>query len=70
MSEDLLGQRDEIKCPNCRRWHPVFLHSVPGTTTAQDHLHFVCGDLPYYAGDEGRVSRHEKRAPAEVIRAR
>jgi hypothetical protein len=59
------GQRlesgDEIRCPHCRRWHPLIQQHTEGTDTAVNMLFFVCRGLHYFGGFIGAGSRHETR---------
>ena len=53
---------DLLRCPHCRRWHPVMKWHNEGTTYTLRMLYFDCGGLRYYAGQEDLESRHETKA--------
>ena len=52
---------DEIRCPHCRKWHPLIQQHTEGTATGHDMLYFECRGLTYFAGFSGHGSRHETR---------
>ena len=57
-----LESGDEIRCPQCRRWHPVHQRHTEGTPYTLRMLYFECRASQYYAGQVGCASRHETRA--------
>jgi hypothetical protein len=59
-----LDRGDEIRCPNCRRWHSIEIGATEGTPDTLTMLYFTCGGLRYYAGSIGTPSRHPARRPA------
>jgi hypothetical protein len=63
MCERALQQGDELRCPHCRRWHPVTLRYDAGTPYSQAMMFWGCGGLEYYAGQLHTRSRHETRPP-------
>jgi hypothetical protein len=58
---------DFIRCPHCRRWHPVVKWHTQGTAYTVRMLYLRCNGQMFYAGQEGLESRHETRhlTPAE-----
>jgi len=53
---------DEIRCTQCRRWHPVRKPYVEGTPYTLEMLMWTCpGRGDFYAGQVGHESRHEAR---------
>jgi len=57
---------DLLRCPHCRRWHPVMKWHSEGTAYTLRMLYFECRGKRYYAGQENLESRHEtKAAPLE-----
>jgi hypothetical protein len=61
-----LRSGDQLRCPHCRRWHPlVFRADVTSTPYANDMLFWQCGKGSgfYYAGQLGGTSRFETRRP-------
>ena len=56
---------DEVRCPRCRRWHPVEKLHTSGTDYTLKMLYFECGGQRFYAGQEGLESRHETRVAAK-----
>jgi hypothetical protein len=64
MEPERLQAGDQLRCPHCRRWHPLILKPTSGTATGIDMLYFECGGLTYFGGFVGAGSRHEtRRAP-------
>jgi hypothetical protein len=61
---------DEMRCPHCRRWHPLIQKHTEGTDTAVDMLFFECAGLSYFGGFINRGSRHEIRKRRESRRQR
>jgi len=55
---------DEVRCPHCRKWHPVVKWHASGTDYTLRMLFFECGGQRFYAGQEGLESRHETRTAA------
>jgi hypothetical protein len=53
---------DLLRCPHCRRWHPVVKWQPEGTAYTQRMLYFECNGQRFYAGQEDLESRHETRA--------
>jgi len=53
---------DLLRCPHCRRWHPVVKWHSEGTAYTLRMLYFDCRRQRYYAGQEDLESRHETRA--------
>jgi hypothetical protein len=56
-----LAEGDELKCPHCRRWHPVKRRHDIGTPYTRLMLYFECQRGSYFAGTIGTPSRHETR---------
>jgi len=52
---------DEMRCPECRRWHLVIRWHTSGTDYTLKMLYFRCDGKMFYAGQEGLESRHESR---------
>ena len=53
---------DELRCPHCRRWHPLSQRQTEGTATGADMLYFKCRGLAYFGGFIGQDGgRHETR---------
>jgi len=52
---------DEIHCPHCRRWHPVFIKHCEGAEYTRLMLYWTCRLGDYYAGQIGTPSRHPTR---------
>ena len=55
---------DELRCPHCRRWHPVTTWHTEGTPYTQQMLYWKCAKGMYFAGTRGHISRHETIAPS------
>jgi hypothetical protein len=58
---------DQLRCPHCRRWHPLIQQPTAGTSTGRDMLFFECNGLAYYGAQAGELAarnRHETRKPA------
>ena len=53
----------EVRCPHCRRWHPVFVGHTEGTDYTLAMLYFMCRGARFYAGQIGHVSRHPTSPP-------
>jgi hypothetical protein len=51
-----------LRCPHCRRWHPVFIGHNSVTPYTQAMLYFTCRGGRYYAGQLGQASRHPVKA--------
>ena len=47
-----LKVRDLLRCPHCRRWHPVVKWHVEGTAYTLRMLYFECRGKWCYAGPE------------------
>jgi hypothetical protein len=59
-----LNAGDELRCPHCRRWHPLIQKHTSGTDTGAAMLYFECRGLTYYGaqvGESATASRHETR---------
>ena len=67
MHEPPLAIGDELRCPHCRRWHPLVIGATEGTPYAVDMLFFECVKGLYYAGQIGGSSRFETRRPTRTI---
>jgi hypothetical protein len=50
---------DVLRCPRCRKWHPVVKCHTSGTDYTLRMLYFRCKGQRFYAGQEGLESRHE-----------
>ncbi len=61
MTQTVLSNGDEIRCPYCRQWHPVTQPYREGTAYTQAMLLFVCRQQTYYAGQRGLPCRHPTR---------
>jgi hypothetical protein len=44
---------DLLRCPHCRRWHPVVKWHSEGTAYTLRMLYFECRGQRYYAGTGG-----------------
>ncbi len=64
-----LQSADELRCPHCRRWHPVTLRHTDGTDYTRAMLYWTCRGRSYYAGQLGTVSRHQTRHAAPGVTA-
>ena len=51
-----------VRCPHCRKWHPVVKWHTEGTAYTLRMLYFACRDKRYYAGQQDLDSRHETKA--------
>ena len=60
-----LQSGDELRCPHCRKWHPLIQKHREGTEATVRMLYFVCRGLPYFGGFIGAGSRHETRKVAK-----
>ena len=54
---------DELHCPDCGRWHPVFAPYADGTPYVQSMLSWLCGRDRYFAGAIGGTTRYPIRRP-------
>jgi hypothetical protein len=54
---------DEVRCPHCRRWHPVIQKYREGTQYTMHMLMWNCRGGSYYAGQIGTTSRYPTRPP-------
>ena len=63
MDESRIEPGDEIRCPHCRRWHPVVQRHQAGTEYTRRMLYFVCHGGDYYGGQIGTPSRFPTRRP-------
>ena len=61
MNEPPLRPGDLVKCPQCRRWHPVVKWHREGTANTLRMLYFDCRGKRYYAGQQDLESRHETK---------
>lgn len=52
---------DELRCPHCRKWHPLIQTSTEGTEAAIRMLFFECEGLRYFGGFIEAGSRHQTR---------
>lgn len=52
---------DELRCPHCRKWHPLIQRRATGTHVTVRMLYFVCEESLYFGGFVGAGSRHETR---------
>jgi hypothetical protein len=59
-----LQPNDELRCPHCRRWHPLIQKHTSGTDARIRMLYFQCRGLDYFGGFVGAGSRHETRKAA------
>ncbi len=57
---------DELRCPHCRRWHPVAATNSAGTEYTRLMMFWECRELRYYAGQIGTLSRHDTRSGLNV----
>ena len=46
---------DELRCPHCRRWHPVIAPHTEGTLYTLDLLYWECAKGVYFAGSRGTL---------------
>ena len=44
---------DEVRCPQCRQWHPVEDPHSEGTPYTLDMLYWECAKGMYFAGSRG-----------------
>ncbi len=51
----------EIRCPHCRRWHPVISKHTDGTEYTRAMLYWLCRSATYDAGQLGGNSRYPTR---------
>ena len=58
---------DELRCPHCRRWHPVIAPHTEGTLYTLDMLYWECAKGVYFAGSRGTVSRHTTRRSTQAL---
>lgn len=56
---------DLLRCPHCRKWHPVEKWHTSGTDYRLKMLYFRHNGQMFYAGQEGLESRHETRESDE-----
>ena len=61
-----LKVRDLLRCPHCRRWHPVVKWHSEGTAYTLRMLYFDCHGNRYYVGQENLESRHETKATSGI----
>ena len=61
MEPQRLEAGDELRCPHCRKWHPLIQKHMEGTDATVRMLYFECRGLPYFGGFIGAGSRHETR---------
>jgi hypothetical protein len=54
---------DELHCPHCRHWHPVYQPHTYGTDATLRMLYFDCKGVRYFAGFINAPSRHPTRPP-------
>ena len=56
---------DEVKCPNCRHWHPVYCREADSVNKAHPYaatmLYFLCRGGEYFAGMRGADGELERR---------
>jgi hypothetical protein len=65
-----LAVGDELHCPHCGDWHPVFAPNAEGTPNTRDQLSWECRGSGYYAGTRGGTARYETRRPGHRLRVR
>ena len=51
----------QIRCPHCRRLHPLIKPYVEGTEYTRAMLFVECRGRRYYAGQESGTSQHTVR---------
>lgn len=56
-----LAAGDELHCPHCGGWHPVFAPNATGTPNTTDMLSWECRGSRYYAGATGGAARYQTR---------
>lgn len=61
---------DELQCPHCERWHPVFTPHTDGTEATLQMLYWECGQARYFAGAIGTTARFPTRAAAPPLLSR
>jgi len=61
MNPQRLTAGDQLRCPHCRKWHPLIQKHTSGTDATIRMLYFECRGLPYFGGFIGAGSRHETR---------
>jgi hypothetical protein len=52
---------DLLRCPHCRKWHPVVKWHTSGTDYTLRMRYFDCEGQMFYAGQEGLENRHENQ---------
>lgn len=59
---------DELRCPHCGAWHPLYQPFADHTTAARDFLYFRCRGGEYFGGQLGLPSRRvqTRQSPAAV----
>jgi hypothetical protein len=58
----------QIRCPHCRRWHPVIERHAEGTPYARRMLYWECRGGFYYAGQIDTLARFPTRPAAAAGR--
>jgi hypothetical protein len=58
-----LAAGDELHCPHCGCWHPVFAPNAEGTPHTQHMLTWECRGSRYRAGTFGGTAPYETRRP-------
>src|SRR3954464_13362733 len=65
-----LNVGDELHCPHCCDWHPVFAPNAAGTPATTDMLSWDCRGGRYFAGSIGGTARYETRRSDGRLRVR
>src|SRR4051812_36334781 len=65
-----LNVGDELHCPHCGDWHPVFAPNAAGTPATTDMLSWECRGARYFAGSIGGTARYETRRSDGLLHAR
>src|SRR4051812_9232661 len=61
---------DELHCPHCGSWHPVFAPNAAGTPATTDMLSWECRGKRYFAGSMGGTARYDTRRSDRRLRVR